>query len=221
MKKFYISVFIFLVLLICNSCSLQKLGEDNFPGMRDEEFKTTINQAEIDLKESIIVNPETLRMQAKNVAYTVEKDTPFSVTFLYLEDNGYARALSPTYGHCSYMNSYEYRELLKAELYEKVIERLNEERDDEYLPGEVIASILEWGEPGYCRSLCDLDGDGIWDYYTEDSAYFSESSNPDYPSRVINEKQEIKFVSSFGKDIIELDDIRGGETFSTFEKLLE
>lgn len=219
MKKIFI-VFLFIVVFVM----LSGCGENNFPKTEYDNYYRTLNDAETALVNSRITDLATFSKLTTEIAYSLEKDRDYKVEFLYEEESGRVRTISSGQWHQSLMNEKEYRELLRANLTITFLELL-----DYYdlKSGRAVGTILEWkkrdlsGNVVKEYALCDLDGDGIWDYLTSDEdilmASFGETSDERYPKQEVNEYTTISFTSE--GNIVELQNLSGTETVKHFEQI--
>ena len=218
MKKFIATIFV-IAFVVLTGC-----GENNFPKTEYDNYYRTLNDAETALVNSRITDLATFSKLTTEIAYSLEKDRDYKVEFLYEEESGRVRTLSIGQWHQSLMNEKEYRELLKANLTITFLELL-----DYYdlKSGRAVGAILEWKKRDFSGNvvreyaLCDLDGDGAWDYLTFDEdilmASFGETSDERYPKQEVNEYTTISFTSD--GDIVELRNLSGAETVKYFEKI--
>ena len=219
MKKIFI-VFLFIVVFVM----LSGCGENNFPKTEYDNYYRTLNDAETALVNSRITDLATFSKLTTEIAYSLEKDRDYKVEFLYEEESGRVRTISSGQWHQRLMNEREYRELLRANLTITFLELL-----DYYnlKSGRAVGAILEWkkrdlsGNVVKEYALCDLDGDGIWDYLTSDEdilmASFGETSDERYPKQEVNEYTTISFTSE--GNIVELQNLSGTETVKHFEQI--
>lgn len=212
----FIMVLIIVVLAGC--------GDNNFPKAEYGNYNRVRSAAETALLNSRITKPGEFSKLTAEIAYTVERDRVYQVEFLYEEESGGVCTILSGQWHQSLMNEKEYRELLRANLTITFLELL-----DYYdlKSGRAVGAILEWkkmdlsGNVVKEYALCDLDGDGIWDYLTSDDnilmASFGETSDERYPKQEVNEYTTISFTSD--GDIVELQNLSGTETVKNFEKI--
>jgi hypothetical protein len=209
------------------------MSQNNCPPYLWVEYQQHIQQVVRRLwNDKFITSPETFGPQAGAVAYTLERDKPLTVSFLYEEDDtGRAYSLPTIEWTQRVLNDYEFREEIKYELLECVLNLQDSNYDVK--PGKVVATMLGWGVRDYSGNvvreyaLYDLDGDGSWDYLTGDTVGFYPhptlkvhlSGDDDYLYHHINEyykaclESDMPIVDLAGYDLT-------GKTLSYYEKLL-
>lgn len=216
-KTFSILAFMLSVALLVG-CSADTLTENNYPDYWKQRLHEETESTMIDLTNSNIRNIGDFEKQVKLVAYTIEKNKPFSIAFLYSGESGNVYTLPEIQDEYRLMNSHEYREELKNTITNEVLGRLEELQMES---GDVVATILTWNPSNdYTNvSLCDLDGDGSWDYLVDSYAFFGSSSSGKYPSVTIGENEIMLIPDLPSRDIITLNNLSGDEKLSDFMKL--
>ncbi len=212
----FIMVLIIVVLVGC--------GDNNFPKAEYGNYNRVRSAAETALLNSRITEPGEFSKLTAEIAYTVERDRVYQVEFLYEEESGRVVANSDIQWYQNYINEKEYRELLRANLTTAFLKMLDSYNLDS---GRVIGVIMYWNKRDFWGNvvkeyaLCDLDGDGIWDYLTSDEdilmASFGETSDERYPKQEVNEYTTISFTSE--GNIVELQNLSGTETVKYFEQI--
>lgn len=228
MKK-VILLLLVVVIAIC-ACGCARSNDNNFPTILVDTYYEKTNAASVALANSNINDIKSFARETRLVAYTVDRNTPFRVTFLYNDfENGRVYPLPYINGRAEYMNDYEYREMLNADLTSATLGQLQSEELEIGDSGDILAVILDWkatdfwGNVGY-YSICDFDGDGSWDYMTRSKddlsfMYFTSNISNKSPGRVIDEYNEAGLSTTEG-EILTLPDLTGKETFKDIEKLL-
>lgn len=238
MKKFLAMVIVICVFL-CGAlfCGCEKLSYNNFPNSMWETYRQLTEKADTALHNSNINDVAAFERETSLLAYTVDKNVPFEVTFLYRD---YARddvtVLPAINCRASVLDEYRYREMFKANLTLRILDVLSESKisDD----GDIVGMIVHWeresffGKKSY-YSICDFDGDGVWDYRVRDidkydSMYYTEltssSSDSDSPVRVFDDYNIIGLSAGIlraNKMMFAMTDLSGEETFKDLEKLFK
>lgn len=217
MKKIF--GFMVLIIVVLVGC-----GDNNFPKAEYGNYNRVRSAAETALLNSRITKPGEFSKLTAEIAYTVERDRVYQVEFLYEEESGRVVTNSDIQWYQNYINEKEYRELLRANLTTAFLEMLDSYNLDS---GRVVGVIMYWnkrdlwGNVAMQYALCDLDGDGVWDYLTSDEdilmASFGETSDERYPKQEVNEYTTISFTSD--GNIVELQNLSGTETVKNFEQI--
>lgn len=208
MKKIFmilaVGIFIFL-----SGCSAHPF-DNNFPKLMEESFKETEREAF-----EITKNNYSYLTESKLVAYTIDKDRKTSIYVLYKYDNRLKTIPIIEDLSLRLMDHYKYRELYKNQLviaFDTVIKNSEVSSD-----GEIIGVLINWKTKDNIFSLCDLDGDGEWDYFANNKGYFS--TNP-----AKHKEGEIKVTpynwigySTLGEKQ-KLSNLSQEETMKTFER---
>ena len=219
-KKFgFIIVLIIVVLVGC--------GDNNFPKAEYGNYNRVRSAAETALLESRITEPGEFSRLTAEIAYTVERDREYQVEFLYEAESGRVVTISDIRWRQNYINEKEYRELLRADLTANVLRSLN---DHSLSSGRTVGVILKWSKRDFwgnvvaAYALCDLNGDGAWDYLTFNEkpfrvleASFAETFDDKYPKREVNKFCTISFMSD--SEIKKLQDLSGQERIGYFEEM--
>ena len=196
-KKFgFIIVLIIVVLVGC--------GDNNFPKAEYGNYNRVRSAAETALLESRITEPGEFSRLTAEIAYTVERDREYQVEFLYEAESG-----------------------MRADLTANVLRSLN---DHSLSSGRTVGVILKWSKRDFwgnvvaAYALCDLNGDGAWDYLTFNEkpfrvleASFAETFDDKYPKREVNKFCTISFMSD--SEIKKLQDLSGQERIGYFEEM--
>ena len=218
MKK--ILVFLFVIAIVLSGCG-KSLSDNNFPEMYRADLSKKTSEANVRLLNSHIDDVASFTRVLDLIAVSMNKKKPFGATFLYETPSGRVVSLQTIEGNLRYIGD-EYRELMKADFINAILDQLQDQDLDIGDDGNIIGTILSWEDGGTKYSVCDFDGDGIWDYGSRSMLMFSSvaSYKEDKPYREVNEFEKISLTSISDKEIIILDNLEGGETLNDFKKIL-
>ena len=229
MKKVILMILAAVVIAVC-VCGCARSNDSSFPTMIEKTYYEKTNTASVALANSGINDTASFARETRLVAYTVDRNTPFRVSFLYNDfESGRVYPLPYINGRAEYMNDFEYREMLNADLINATLVQLQSGELKIGDSGDILATIVDWKATDFWGnveyySICDFDGDGSWDYITSstDSSsfmYFTSNISGGNPGRVIDEYNEAG-LSTISGEILTLPDLNGKETFKDIEKLL-
>lgn len=183
-KNVYLLVITIIVALLCG-CSAKETVDDIIRGkdyysdanfQSREVYKKTMSEASKELSESSIENLKGFTSMVNLVSRTVWGRAPMRVTFAFqdleyggvkifsFEDRDVFRRLDDNGSR---------RKLYAAQLELKVLAQLKCWEPSKY---KALSVIVAWDQERrfgstLTHSVCDLDGDGVWDYYSPDLHY--------------------------------------------------
>ena len=222
MKKILVLTLVFVMIVGC-LCGCGQ-SPNNFPLIMRPSYTEQVEKASVALCYSGIKDTKLFNNETNLVAYTIERQIPCTVTFLYESyADCKAYSLPAIESNVMLINDFEYREWYKADLTLSILDVLNEYSIGEN--GDIVGVIVSWKRtPDEFYSVCDFDGNGGWDYCTKGTSEYDTlefvGGTVGGPSRMV-EEQEIKLRSSSGQKIFELSGLTGEETFRDIEKLLK
>lgn len=223
MIKKILSLTLVVVMIVGCLCGCGQ-SPNNLPHHLWVSYMEQADKADVALRDSGIEDVESFNNETSLVAYTIERQVPFTVKFLYDDyAGGRAYNLPGIEDSVDLINDREYREWYKANLTLSALDILDEHSVGEN--GDIIGVIVSWKRaPDEFYSVCDFDGNGRWDYCSKGTSGYDildfVGGTIDGPSRKV-EEQEIKLYSYSGQRIFELSDLTGEETFRDIEKLLK
>lgn len=188
-----------IILGICAFIQYNHHAEnDNFPAYIN--LMKERNNAEVALGNSNIHNTVAFLNETKLIAYTVNKRIHYRIDFVYYDyDQEKAFALPSITRYEQHMNDNEWREYIRVQLTNTILDYLNSPNNIVSDNGDIIGVTLYWyttdinGNKEADYYICDEDGDGTWDY---------------------------GYRSALSRDIITLENLTGEERLRDFQKLL-
>lgn len=181
MKKLVAVVMIITVTML-TGCGMESLLENNFPASLEGEYISINNEANVALLNSNIKDAAMFNGEMHLVAYSAKRQVPSEAIFLYYdEDAGRVYPLQAVKIELAYKNAEEYPEMLASVITLNVLDLLGESQCGR---GDVVGVIMNWEKPRLFggstrRSVCDLDGDGMWDYCAKEdhSIYYTSPTS--------------------------------------------
>jgi len=229
MKNFLLGLFGAIVILSCflgvfaylHYAESRYTSDNNFAEISRADYDKKMSDTLLALHNNGIVESSPLWYETKLIAYTVEKDINYDVTFYYSQNDDRSYSLNTICRKEKYMNDLEFHELIRIGLVDNV---LAQAKEYELKPGKVVACLLSWEGKDFwgnitCKpTLCDFDCDGQWDYLIDSSASFSSRDEGCITSRALNNYDTV-CLSTKG-NVISLVNLTGTETFLDFEEML-
>ena len=234
MKKFLILAII--LVLVFSLCGCSNLTDNNFPVTMSEAYHKQTSEANLKLVNSKINDVAAFNRETALIAYTLDRDVPFKVTFLYQDYSKDSVTALPVI-HCNarLVNEKEYREMFQAQITMEVFNILDKYQvsDD----GDIVGVIVHWERTGFFGgksyySVCDFDGDGAWDYRVRDTSEYDSmgflsrtrnSPDTDNPVREFDEYNIVELSAGTfqsGKQMYDMN-LSGKGTFKDIEKLFK
>lgn len=239
-KNVYLLVITVIVALLCG-CSAKGTVDDIIRGkdyysdanfQSKEVYKETMSEASKELSDSNIEDLKSFTSMVNLVSRTVWGDAPMRVTFAFqdieyggvkvlsFEDRDVLRRLDD--------NGFR-RELYAAQLELKILAQLKCWEPSRY---KALSVIVAWDQerrfgPTLTHSVCDLDGDGVWDYYSPDLHYdrpaeeYEVEVEPDFcKKRPLDDQYGSVVVVRSGKYIRDVPPL-DRETFYDIQKVMK
>ena len=232
-------IFVILITLLCG-CSAKGTVDDIIRGKdyysdtglySNQNYKKTLSMVAKELSESNIEDIGSFTLMADLVSRTVWGRAPMKVTFA-VQDLRYGGVRTLSFKDLEIRRKLDdngpWRELYAAKVKIDVINQLKPLQSR----FNVVSVIVEWNQKQMfgsvlTHSVCDLNGDGVWDYYSPDLHYnelidhYDEIAESDLCKKLLLDDQygSVVVVKS-GKSIRDVPPL-AHETFYDIQKAMK
>ncbi len=195
------------------------------PLYRNDDFKRSLSAALAALSESNIENIGEFSAMARLVSRTVWGRAPMKVTFA-IQDVKYGGIHTISYEDTEPRRCLDddglWRQLYAAQVEMWAVNKMKPLMPQQY---NVVSVIVTWRPermilPAPTHSVCDLDGDGEWDYYSSAPINFSSGGGRSNASFALEDPFGTEVVIASEDDLIEMPPLEH-TTFYDIQKVMK